>query len=268
MGFEEYYNLEVQGHIGWVTLNRPERLNVMDRGFFKATWEVFGKIQEMDEVRVVIVKAEGRGFCAGTDLQSLGGLMQGVGAKERQATRRFIKELQGGLTAIEECDRPVIAAVHGYCIGGGVDFITACDIRIATKDAIFSIRETRMAIVPDLGTLQRLPYIIGHGYFRELALTGRDFGAEVAYRIGLITHVCNDRDELYQRAREIAEEIAHCPPLTVRATKEAIVFGRDNGVRAGLDYVAYMNAANIPSEDILEAVMAFKEKRAPRFKGE
>ena len=145
--------------------------------------------------------------------------------------------------------------------------ICACDIRMATADAIFSIRETRMGIIADVGTLQRLPHIIGHGWFRELALTGRDFTAPEALQMGLVTRICNDTAALYEEAENLAAQIAACPPLTVQGTKEVILYSRDNGIEAGLQYVAQKNAAASPSEDLTEAVSAFMEKRKPVFKG-
>jgi enoyl-CoA hydratase len=148
-----------------------------------------------------------------------------------------------------------------------MDMICACDIRLASKDAIFSIRETRMGIVADLGTLQRLPHIIGQGWLRELALTGRDFTAEEALQTGLITRICDDRPALYEAAKSLADQIAACPPLTVQGTKEVINYSRDNGIDAGLQYAAQKNSAALPSEDLFEAVTAFMEKRAPVFKG-
>jgi enoyl-CoA hydratase len=171
------------------------------------------------------------------------------------------------LTSIERCSKPVIAAIHSHCIGGGIDLISACDIRIATEDAVFSIRETPMGIIADLGTLQRLPDIIGHGWFRELALTGRNFSAAEALQMRLVTRLCANRDELYAEAKNLADRFAACPPLTVQGTKEVILYSRDNGIDAGLQYVAQKNAAALPSEDVVEAVTAFMEKRKPSFKG-
>ena len=171
------------------------------------------------------------------------------------------------MNSIEQCRKPVIAAVHSHCIGGGVDMLSACDIRIAAKDAVFSIRETRIAIIADLGTLQRLPHIIGHGHFRELALTGRDFTAKEALQMGFITHICDDREELYSVAKILAGQIASLAPLTVQGVKDVILFSRDNGVYPGLQYVAQKNAAAIKSEDLTEAITAFMEKREPVFKG-
>jgi enoyl-CoA hydratase len=216
---------------------------------------------------VVVIKAEGKSFTAGTDLNEAASMLSGEGADQRENTRIKILALQDGLTAIEKCRKPVIAAVHSHCIGGGIDLISACDIRIATEDAVFSIRETRMGIIADLGTLQRLPDIIGQGWFRELALTGRDFTAAEALRMGLLTRVCENREALYAEAKTLAFQIAGCPPLTVQGVKDVILFSRDHGIDAGLNYVAQKNTAALPSEDVVEAVTAFMEKRKPVFKG-
>ena len=215
----------------------------------------------------MIIKAEGKSFSAGTDLFSLGPLLQGEGAEFRERLRKDILQLQDGINAVERCRKPVIAAVHSHCIGGGVDLISACDIRIASRDALFAIRETRIAIIADLGTLQRLPHIIGQGWFRELALTGRDFSAEEALKMGFITRLCEDRETLYEEAGRLALEIAECSPLTVQGTKEVINYSRDAGVYPGLEYVAQKNAALLPSEDLKEAFKSFMEKRAPKFRG-
>jgi enoyl-CoA hydratase len=138
---------------------------------------------------------------------------------------------------------------------------------MAAVDARFSIRETRIAIIADLGTLQRLPHIIGQGWFRDLALTGRDFTADEALRMGFITRICDDRETLFAAADALAAEIAGLAPLTVQGVKEVINFSRDNGVYPGLAYVAQKNAASLPSDDLVEAVTAFMEKRDPVFTG-
>jgi enoyl-CoA hydratase len=209
----------------------------------------------------------GKSFSAGTDLNEAAALLGSGAADQRETTRLDILELQEGFSKIEKCRKPFIAAIHSHCIGGGIDLISACDIRIASQDAVFSIRETRIGIIADVGTLQRLPYIIGHGWFRELALTGRDFNAQEALQIGLITRICDDRDALYEEAEKLAVQIAECPPMAVQGTKEVLLYSRDHGVYPGLQYVAQKNAAVLPSEDIVEAVTAFMEKRKPVFKG-
>jgi enoyl-CoA hydratase/carnithine racemase len=261
------FNVEIDAHVAWLILNRPEKRNTMGTNFFKELSEHLENLDKDAEVRAVIIKAEGKSFTAGTDLEEAGSLLSGQAADQREATRKKIMRLQEGITAIEHCSKPVIAAIHSHCIGGGIDLISACDIRIATEDAVFSIRETPMGIIADLGTLQRLPDIIGHGWFRELALTGRNFTAAEALQMGLITRICENRDSLYAEAKNLADRIADCPPLTVQGTKEVILFSRDNGIDAGLQYVAQKNAAALPSEDVVEAVTAFMEKRKPHFKG-
>jgi enoyl-CoA hydratase len=267
MSGSDHFKIEHEEHIAWLTLNRSEKRNVMGAAFFT---ELAGHLQGLDQdpvIRVVVIKAEGKSFTAGTDLNEAASLLSGEGADQRETTRIKILALQAGLTAIEKCRKPVIAAVHSHCIGGGVDLISACDIRIASRDAVFSIRETRMGIIADLGTLQRLPTIIGQGWFRELALTGRDFTAEEAMKIGLVTRICDDRDALYAEANKLASEIAECPPLTVQGVKDVILYSRDHGIDSGLNYVAQKNTAALPSEDVVEAVAAFMEKRTPHFKG-
>jgi enoyl-CoA hydratase/carnithine racemase len=261
------FKVEHEEHIAWLTLNRPEKRNVMGTAFFKELAEHFEAFDRDPAVRAVIVRAAGKSFTAGTDLAEAAAMLSGEAADQREATRMNILALQKGLTQLETCRKPVIAAIHSHCIGGGVDLISACDIRLATQDAVFSIRETRMGIIADLGTLQRLPHIIGHGWFRELALTGRDFTAAEALQMGLITRICEDREALYAEAQKLAAQIAGCPPLTVQGTKDVILYSREHGIRAGLEYVAQKNSAALPSEDVMEAVTAFMEKRTPKFKG-
>jgi len=168
----------------------------------------------------VVVRGEGKGFSAGIDLGALAGLVQSTSVDAREQLRFFILQGQASFTAVELCRKPVIVAVHGFCIGGGVDLCCACDIRLATRDAVFSIRETRMAMVADLGTLQRMPNIIGESWFRELALTGRDFSAEEeALRMNFITRLCDDAASLVQEARKLASAIAACSPSLFKGSK-------------------------------------------------
>jgi enoyl-CoA hydratase len=264
-----YENFEVrtEGPTAWVTLNRPERRNAMGASFFREIREIFAELDRRAGLSAVVLKAAGKSFTAGLDLQEAGGLLGGGRADERERTRETIGALQQAFTQLERCRHPVIAAVSGHCIGGGIDLITACDIRIAARDAVFSVRETRIGIIADLGTLQRLPAIVGHGRCRELALTGRDFDAAEALQMGLVTTVAEDTEALYAEAGRLAAQIAGNPPLTVQGVKDVLLFGRDHGAGAGLRYVAQKNAAAIPSEDLLEAVAAFMEKRRPEFKG-
>ncbi|MBU2551656.1 MAG: crotonase/enoyl-CoA hydratase family protein [Proteobacteria bacterium] len=259
--------VEKDGHIAWLVLNRPEKRNTMDQVFFQAMIDQFDELDHDPEVRVVVIRGEGKSFSAGLDLASAGNLTASQAADYRETLRREIVRLQYSMTCIEKSAKPVIAAVHSHCIGGGVDLCCACDIRIASRDAIFSVREARIAIVADLGTLQRLPAIVGESWARELALTGRDFSAEQAKDMGFLTHICDDREALYKKAGELAREIADLSPLAVQGVKDTMRFSKENGVQAGLEYVAQKNAAIIMCEDVVEAFSAFLEKRKPDFKG-
>ncbi|MFZ0133278.1 MAG: crotonase/enoyl-CoA hydratase family protein [Desulfobacterales bacterium] len=262
-----YFILEKNAGIAWLTLNRPAKHNAMDDEFFTGLSQHFQQLGDDDDVRVVVLKGAGKSFSAGTDLACAAKLAGGGGADDRSRLHRRILALQEAVRAVEACCKPVIAAIHGYCIGGAVDLICACDIRMAESATLFSIRESRMGIIADLGTLQRLPRIIGEGRARELAFSGRDFSAADAYEMGLVTRVCEGRQNLYDTAESLARQIADNPPLTVMGVKDVFNYSRDHGVDAGLRYVAQKNAAMLLSEDLREAFAAFKEKRKPQFKG-
>lgn len=261
------FQVEKIGHVAWLILNRPEQRNTMTMEFFEELTRLFEEFDANTDVRVVVIRAEGKSFTAGLDLVAAQALLGDGSAVYRDWLYRKIMELQASMTAVEKCRKPVIAAIHGHCIGGGVDLTSACDIRLASKDAVFSIRETRIGIIADIGTLQRVPSIIGQGWFRELALTGRDFTAREALQMGYITRLCEDKERLFEEARKLAEEIAGLPPLAVQGVKEVVNYSRDHGIHRGLEYVAQRNAAVVPNEDMMEAVAAFLEKRPPQFKG-
>ncbi len=263
----ECVDLEVTDHIATVTLSRPEKRNTMTLAFFKEIMSIFETLDADETVRVVLIKAQGKSFTAGLDLMEAASFWQEPSARSRHALRATIMELQRSFTAIERCRKPVLCAIHSHCIGGGVDLAAACDIRAASKDAVFSIRETRMAMVADLGTLQRISSIIGHGWARYLALTGRDFDAALALKIGFVTEVYENSQALHQGMHGLAREIAALSPLAVQGVKETMNFSRDYGVAAGLEYVAQKNAALLPSEDLMEAFKAFVEKRPPCYTG-
>jgi enoyl-CoA hydratase len=263
-----YLSVSREDHVTTVTL---EQLT-MPPAFFSECERVFRDIARDPEVRAVVVQAAGKAFSYGLDLKAafadLGPALGGGGmAGARSELRQKVLELQGSFNAIADCPVPVIAAVHGWCIGGGLDLISACDIRVCSADAVISLRETKIAIVADLGSLQRLPAIIGKGATRELAFTGKDIDADRALQIGLVNQVAADADGARAAAHEMAREIAANAPLTVRGVKQILDFGEDKSVAEGLDYVATWNAAFLASEDLTEAVMAFAQKRPPSFKG-
>jgi enoyl-CoA hydratase len=261
------FTRDTQDHIAIVTLQSM----TMPPLFFRELHEVFAQIAQEDDLRAVILQSKQKHFCYGLDLmaafQENGSLFSATGAKDRLALFSLIQKLQANIEAVASCPIPVIAAVHGWCIGGGLDLISACDIRLATKDAKISLRETKIAIVADLGSLQRLQPIIGAGNLRELALTGKDINAQRAQEMGLVNQVFEDNMTLEAAALQMARDIAQNPPLTVRGVKQVLRFGADKSIEAGLAYVAAWNSAFLASEDLGEAFAAFSEKRPPHYEG-
>jgi enoyl-CoA hydratase len=186
-------------------------------------------------------------------------------ARSREALRRIILDLQDCLSSIEHCRKPVLAALQGACIGGGLDMIACCDMRYATDNATFSIKEIDLGMVADVGSLQRLPHLIGQGMTRELAYTGRLLGAAEAEKIGLINRVFATNSALTAAVRAMAESIAAKSPLATRGLKEVINYSRDHSVADGLNFVANWNAALLLSSDLNECLTAQLERRAAKF---
>ena len=269
--------IEVDGHVATLWLDRPEKSNAMGPAFWTDLPVAMAALGAAPDVRAVVLAAKGPQFSVGLDLMALpdiagGGSAVGDGPKPSAAaragrTRSEIIRLQASVSAVAACPVPVIAAVHGWCIGGGVDLIAACDIRLASAEAQFSVREAKIAIVADIGSLQRLPPIIGQGHLAELAYTGKDISAERAAAIGLVNHVSADADAVLADARAMAAEIAANSPLAVQGTKAVLVAGEDQTVAEGLDYVATWNSAFLSSDDLAEAMTAFIEKRPGNFTG-
>jgi enoyl-CoA hydratase len=259
---------ELKGYVAEVFLNRPEKSNAMNPDFWPEIQDVFELIHAEREARVAIIGGNGKNFSAGLDLTASGELMAPQkGTMETDTLFHHIVEIQEPFNAINECRKPVIAAVHGACIGGGLDLIAACDIRICSKDAYFSLREARLAIIADLGSLNRLPEIIGPGHTRELAFTAKDIDSERALRIGLVNDVYEDREACLKAARELAGEIADTAPLAVQGAKEVMNYSRDKNFRDGLKYAAARSVMVLKANDLMEAMMAFMQKRKPKFGG-
>lgn len=259
--------------IAEVTLRGPGRGNALGPDFFRECPRVFEALDRDPEVRVAILRGAGDHFTYGLDLTAamgeLGPFVVGENlARGRTELHRLIEAWQGAGNAIAGCRKPVIAAIHGWCIGGGLDVAAACDLRLCSREARFSLREVRIAIVADLGALQRLPRIVGEGATRDLALTGRDVDATYARSIGLVTEVFDDPAALLAGARARAREIAANPPLVVQGVKQVLNHAADGEIRDGLRFVAAWNAAFLQSLDLGEALAAFAEKRPPRFAGE
>ncbi len=256
-------------------LDRPEARNAMGSDLWQDLPRAMEALSGDPAVRVVVVAARGPHFSVGLDLKEMGRMLtEGGGrgggssmAARARAARSNVLRLQDSITAVARCPKPVIAAVHGYCIGGGVDLIAASDIRLASADAVFSVREAKMAIVADLGSLQRLPAIISAGHLAELAFTAKDISAERAREIGLVNDLAADAEGVHKAARSLAAEIAANSPLAVQGTKAVLAANEGRTVAEGLDYVATWNAGMLASDDLTEAVTAFMEKRPPRFTG-
>jgi enoyl-CoA hydratase len=266
------FEVEKKDHIAWVFMNRPDKLNACGPDFWREIIEVMREMDTDDDVRVVVLAGRGRAFTVGIDLVGMVSEVPALSEPDVRGNKRFkfvkdILRLQESITCVDRCRKPVIAAVHGWCIGAGVDLITACDIRLASGDAQFSVREARIAIVADVGTLQRLPRIVGEGHAKELTYTAKDITAARAKEIGLVNEVFPDKDALYAAAQEMAQEISDSSPLAVMAAKEVIHYCRDKSVADGLDYVANRSANILPSDDFYEAIAAFSERRKPRFTG-
>jgi enoyl-CoA hydratase len=259
--------------VATVTLIGPGKGNAMGPDFWREFPAAIEELARDAEVRAIVVRGAGDHFTFGLDLM---GMMNELGplvsqaslAKGRTELLRLIRELQRAFDVVEECPTPVIAAIHGWCIGGGVDLSAACDIRIASSEARFSVREVKLAMVADLGSLARLPRIIGQGHTRELAYTGKNIDAERALRIGLVNDVYPSPAALFEAANALAREIADNSPLTVRGIKEVMRFSDGKPPHESLAYVAAWNSAFLPSKDLGEALAAFMEKRKPTFTGE
>ena len=268
-------SLEQSGPVATLWLDREVARNAMGTALWRDLPLAAKAVSDNPEIRVLILAAKGPAFTVGLDLKEMGGSISGATAppsSKAAASKRFmvdVARMQHAVSCMAELRVPVIAAVHGYCIGGGVDLITACDIRLASSNAIFSVREAKIAIVADLGTLQRLPRIIGAGHVAELALTGKDISAERAAQIGLVNHVCGDSaSDVLAAAQELANEIAANSPLSVEGTKSVLAANDGKTVAEGLDYVARWNAMYIQSNDLREAMTAFLERRPPVFTGD
>jgi enoyl-CoA hydratase len=244
----QFFQLRFEGPIAWIMMAQPQQANALSAAFWDELPEVVAWLNQQDDLRVAILAGEGKHFCAGITLDMLEGLIAMMKAPAqiedgRERVRAEILRLQASMTALEALRVPVIAAVHGACIGGGVDLIGACDLRFAAADARFCIKEVDFGIVADVGTTQRLRHIIGLAALTELSFTAETFDAAKAERLGLVGPVLPDRDALYAHVTELAQVIASKPPRGVRGVKQSLLFARDHSVAEGLVQAAEWNAA-------------------------
>ena len=266
----ESVTVDIADHVARVTLIGPGKGNAMGPAFWAEMPEVFATLDADPGVRAIVLTGSGKNFSYGLDLAAMGATLPGLdaGAKARADFHKTILTMQQAISSVADCRTPTIASVHGWCIGGGVDLISAVDIRYASADAKFSVREVKLAIVADVGSLARLPLIVSDGHLRELALTGKDIDAARAEKIGLVNDVHADAEASLAAAHATAAEIAANPPLTVHGVKDVLDQQRIARVSESLRYVAAWNSAFLPSKDLGEAVAAMFGKRAPTFTGE
>ncbi|KAM7058837.1 delta(3,5)-Delta(2,4)-dienoyl-CoA isomerase, mitochondrial [Molossus nigricans] len=256
----------VQKHILHVQLNRPEKRNAMNRAFWSEMVECFNKIAQDSDCRAVVISGAGKMFTAGIDFMDMASdLLQPQGDDVGRISwylRNLITRYQETFSVIEKCPKPVIAAIHGGCIGGGVDLITACDIRYCAQDAFFQVKEVDIGLAADVGTLQRLPRVIGNqSLVNELAFTARKMMADEALGSGLVSRVFPDKEAMLDAAVALAQEISSKSPVAVQGTKLNLIYSRDHPVAESLNYMATWNMSMLQSQDVIKSVQAAMEKK-------
>lgn len=268
MGYQ-HIDVEREGRVATLWLNRPGKRNALSADMWEDIPSAMAELDADDSVRVVVLAARGTAFSIGIDIALLATLhpTSGSRAEVGMEVYRLTREMQHTASCLADSPKPVLAAIQGYCLGAGLDLVTACDIRLAAEDAIFSIRETRMGLVADVGTLQRLPAIVGPGHTAQLAFTGEDIDARRAWEIGLVSEVHPDPDTTLAAADAIAAQIADNSPLVVQGIKRVLAANDGRTVEQALDYAAQWSASYLISNDLTEAVTAFMEKRKPHFTG-
>ena len=258
-------------HIGVITLNRPEKRNALNPVVWDALDRAIGMAEEDGEARVVLLRGEGASFCAGLDLSPENELFSAVN-KAPDATQkvwffREVRKTQDIHTRLERISKPTIALIHGHCLGAGLELVLCCDIRLCSQETLFAFPEAKLGFITDVGGLQRLPRIVGKGHAKEIAFRGHRFDSKRAQTIDLVNDVFPDKETLEEKGREMAEEIAGNPPLAVQGAKEVLLFDEEVSLEESLEYNAARSSMIVPSEDLLEAVSAYLQKRKGEFKG-
>lgn len=259
---------EVRDHIARVTLNQPDTLNSLTPEFWREIRAVFEAIESDTRVRVVVLASTGKHFTAGLDFAVFARFRPDATrepARHREQVRDLIRAMQASFNAIDGCRVPVLAAIQGACIGGGVDMIAACDLRYCSRDALFCIQETNLGVTADLGTLQRLPLIIPAGVMRELAYSGRRMPAAEAQAVGLVNGVFDDAATLLAGVLAVAADIAAKSPLAIQGTKEMLNYARDHSIADGLNFVATWNAGMLITADVDTAIAAQRARTSADF---
>ena len=266
------FQVDIENHIANLVLSRPNELNTMSRDFWVELGDVLEEINKNSEVRVVVMSSTGKHFCAGMDLNAFSNGVDNIPDEKKpdharigEAVYRVAKELQEYISTLEKIRVPVIAAIHGGCIGGAVDLVTACDIRLASDDAFFCIQEINIGMAADVGTLQRLPKIIPDSKMREMAYTGRRMYAEEAKETGLVSDTYKSQEDMLKAANSLAKEIAAKSPVAIYGLKAVMNYSRDHSVSESLEYNALWSGAMLSQKDMTEAMTANIEKREASF---
>lgn len=257
--------------VGLLTLNRPEKRNAMNLKLWTAIDEAIAQAEEDESARVFLLRGEGKSFCAGLDLGPDNDIIQAInapqGASQKVKFFNLVKKVQAIHTRLERLIKPTIAVIHGHCLGAGLELVLCCDFRICSRETLFGLPEATLAIITDVGGLQRLPRVVGPGHAREIAFRGHQFDAERAKEINLINSVYPDAAALEGAAMEMAREIADNPPLAVQGAKEVFLFDEGATLEESLEYNAARSSMILPSEDLFEVMAARIENRKGNYKG-
>lgn len=266
------FSVEIKDRIAHIQLSRPEAFNTMDPAFWQELPAIVRDIDEGAKARVIVISSTGKHFCAGMDLAVFQNPTSGVGVESKidphvkgEALRIHCKHLQDTFTCLDEARVPVLMAIQGGCIGGGVDFASAVDMRYATRDAFFCVQEINIGMTADVGTFPRLCHLLPQGLVRELAYTGRRFFAEEALEHGLVNALFDSQEEMMEHVFHLAREIATKNPVAITGSKVMINYARDHSIRDGLDYIATWQAGMFPPKHMAEAFTAQAEKRLADF---
>ena len=249
-------------------MNRPEKANGMSPDFWADLPRLVGELDDDTTLRAIVLTGAGRNFSGGLDLASFQGIMTEFQREPGRAAHAFYRRLlrmQDALTCLEETRLPVIAAIQGACVGGGIDLVSACDVRLASRNAWFAIEEINIGMAADVGTLQRLPKLIAPGIAAELALTGRRFSPEESLGWGFVNAIHEDAEAVRHAALEMAATIASKSPLAIAGIKRSMVYVRDHSVADGLDQIATWNAGMLRPEDLMRAMQARMAKSEAKF---
>lgn len=261
------FQITRDGAVAHLRLTRPEASNALDMSFWRGFGPALRDLDRGGDVHALVLSGEGRNFCAGMDISVFSGsaIPPAETAAQRQAFHQAVRDLQEALTMLEKVRFPVIAAVHGACVGAGLDMVSACDLRLASSDTLFRIEEINIGMMADVGSLQRLPKLLPEGVVRELAYLGTSLTAERAERLGFVNAVLPDADAVLAAALEMARAIAARAPLAISGSKAALTYARDHTVAEGLEWVALMQGSLWSPADILAAIQARRTKEAATF---